>query len=413
MTAGFFNRIEEFPSDQVSRRMQTEDQAGARVAAKAAAVRMLASRASLKQGATASTQSRGRAALNLPGRTLWHIPGRFGIALLLAPSVSLRCVIFHDISDTESSLTRGLGVTVTRASFEAALTFLTRHYTPVSLQRVLDNSDGNRLPPRPVLVTFDDAYASVVDFAAPLCRKFGVPAVFFVNAAFLDNRQIALDNLVCHVANSFGLGAVNNVVRTIDGTRRFDLRSLTEVFNLFLPAISLQARQDFRAALLLRTQISEQDLAGEAGLYLTRQRLRDLNSLNFEIGNHTYTHVNCRSLSDSDFEAEISRNKAVLEDISGMPVRSFSVPYGSSSDLSDNLAAYLQRTGHEAVFLAESLANPRHGDLSRLNRVSLKARDDAEFFSEIEILPRLRMMRNRLSDVAKLRRKASHPGRIN
>jgi peptidoglycan/xylan/chitin deacetylase (PgdA/CDA1 family) len=393
--------------------MQTQNQADARVSTKVDAVEMLASRASLKHPATATTQSGGRVALSLAGRTLWHLPGRFGIARLLAPSVSLRCVIFHDISDTESSLTRGLGVTVTRSSFEAALTFLTRHYTPVSLQQVLENSDGNGLPPRPVLVTFDDAYASVVDVAAPLCRKFGVPAVFFVNAAFIDNHRIALDNLVCHVANSFGLGAVNDVVRAIDGTRPFDLRSLTEVFNLFLPPISLQARQDFRDALLRRAQISEQDLAGEARLYLTRQRLRDLSSLNFEIGNHTYTHVNCRSLSGSDFEVEISRNRAVLEEISGTPVRSFSVPYGSSSDLTENLAAYLKLTGHEAIFLAESLANPQHGDLSQLNRVSLKADDDAEFFSEIEILPRLRMIRNRLVDVAKLRWKVSHSRGVN
>lgn len=393
--------------------MQTENQANARVPAKVDAMQMFASRASVKPAATAITQSGGRAALNLAGRTLWRIPGRFSIARLLAPSVSLRCVIFHNISDTESSLTRGLGVTVTRASFEAALTFLTRHYTPVSLQQVLENSDGNRLPSRPVLVTFDDAYASVVDVAAPLCRELGVPAVFFVNAAFIDNQRIALDNLVCHVANSFGLGAVNDLVRAIDGTRRCRLRSLTEVFDIFLPVISLRARQDFRDALLQQAQISEQDLAAEAGLYLTRQRLRDLSSLNFEIGNHTYTHVNCRSLSGSDFEAEISRNKAVLEEISETPVRSFSVPYGSSSDLTDNVAAYLQRTGHQAIFLAESLANSRHGDLSQLNRVSLKARDDAEFFSEIEILPRLRIMRNRLSGVAKLRRKVSHSGGIN
>ena len=92
--------------------------------------------------------------------------------------------------------------------FEAALRFLTTYYTPVRLQDVLTDCDGRGLPPRAVLVTFDDAYVSVADLAAPLCRKYGVPAVFFVNAAFLDNRRLAPDNLVCYVATVFGMKTI-------------------------------------------------------------------------------------------------------------------------------------------------------------------------------------------------------------
>jgi peptidoglycan/xylan/chitin deacetylase (PgdA/CDA1 family) len=387
--------------------MQTENQVDVAVAAPVDEEQML--------GLPVTTQSGSRTALDLAGRALWRVPGCFDIARLLGPSFSLRCVIFHDISDAESSLTKGMGVTVTRANFESALRFLAKHYTPVSLQEVLEQSDGRRLPPRPVLVTFDDAYASVVEFAAPLCRKFGVPAVFFVNAAFLNNQRLALDNLVCYVANALGLGAVNAAVRAADGTKRIEVQSLTEVFSLFLPTISLQARRSFRDALVQLARISELDLAGEAALYLTSQHLHDLNSFNFEIGNHTFTHVNCRSLSRSDFDEEVGRNKEVLEDISGRPVRSFSVPYGSSADLSAELVEHLQGTGHEAIFLAESVANQKGGDLFQLNRVSVKGRSDAELFSEIEILPRLRMLRNRLSDVvnSQIPRKVSYLERIN
>ena len=86
---------------------------------------------------------------------------------------------------------KGTGWSRSRAKhFEAALKFITRHYTPVSLQDVIADSDGRALPPRPVLVTFDDAYASVREFAAPLCSKFGVPAVFFVNGGV--SRQPAI-----------------------------------------------------------------------------------------------------------------------------------------------------------------------------------------------------------------------------
>ena len=97
-----------------------------------------------------------------------------------------------------------------------------------------------------------------------------------------------------------------------------------------------------------------------------------------------------------DFAGEIDRNKAVLEAASGSKVRSFSVPYGSSADLTGDLVAHLHRSGYEAVFLAESRANPLRPDRFRLNRVSIRTGGDGALFSEIEILPRLRSMRNLL-----------------
>ena len=349
------------------------------------------------------TRNRGgrrRAMLNLAAGTLWYAPGPFGIARFLGPRYSLRCVLFHDISDAESRFTRGLGITISRQNFEAALTFLTRYYTPVSLQDVIANSDGHALPPRPVLVTFDDAYASVCEFAAPLCSKFKVPAVFFVNGSCLDNRQLALDNLVCYVANMCGLGTINAAARVATGSEGIELGSLSQVFASFLPAISLAARKLFRDALVRAVGNTEGDLAAEARLYLSSQQLRDLAAFNFEIGNHTYTHVNCRSLSATDFAGEIDKNKAVLEAASGTKVRSFSVPYGSSADLTIPLEAHLSRSGHEAIFLAEGRANSSRTPGSHLDRVSITASMDAAFFSEIEILPRLRAMGNSLFGAA-------------
>jgi peptidoglycan/xylan/chitin deacetylase (PgdA/CDA1 family) len=343
---------------------------------------------------------RRRTALNLAAGTLWHIPGSFGIVRILGPRYSLRCVLFHDVSDTESSFTKGLRGTITRKNFEAVLKFITRYYTPVSLQDVIADSDGRALPPRPVLVTFDDAYASVSEFAAPLCSRFRVPAVFFVNGVCLDNQRLALDNLVCYVANVCGMGTINAAVRALTGVENLEVRSLAQVFTRFLPAISLSAREVFRDALVQLTRISEGDLAAAAGLYLSSQQLRDLATFNFEIGNHTYTHVNCRSLSVEEFAGEIDRNKAVLEATSRTKVRSFSVPYGSAADLTTEFEAYLQRSGYEAIFFAEGRVNSLRAHRSRLDRVSIQASTDAAFFSEIEVLPRLRKLRNSLFGVA-------------
>jgi peptidoglycan/xylan/chitin deacetylase (PgdA/CDA1 family) len=323
-----------------------------------------------------------------------HLPGRFGIARLLGPSYSLRCVVFHDIALSETPFTAGMNVSTPRRTFEASLEFLTSHYTPVSLSDVLADPDGRRLPPRPVLVTFDDAYASVVELAVPLCVKFRVPAVFFVNAAFLDNKRLAPDNLVCYVANTMGMGAIDAAARSVRGAKSPKLGSLSDVFMDLFPLLTLSERDAFLESIQQSAGVSERDLARDAGLYLTSEQLRSLASFNFEIGNHTYTHVHCRSLSPDDLRQEVGRNKEQLEEFSGRKVRSFSQPYGSSQDLTPELTGYLRQTGHEAAFLSESTANSQNKDKFSLDRVSSRAVGDNSFFLEIEVLPRLRTLRN-------------------
>jgi peptidoglycan/xylan/chitin deacetylase (PgdA/CDA1 family) len=328
--------------------------------------------------------------------TFWRIPGSFSVARLLGHTYSLRCVVFHNISPTQLPFTAGIRVSVTPKKFEAALRFLSAHYAPVHLQDVLTDCDGRGLPPRAILVTFDDAYASVAEWAAPLCRQFGVPAVFFVNAAFLDNQRLAPDNLVCYVANVLGMGTINAAVRTVPGKEKLELHSLAEVFGAFFSVISLDEREVFLDALRQFSGVKESCLAADANLYLTSKQLCDLKSLDFEIGNHTFTHTHCRSLSRYEFVSEVDRNKAVLEAVSGTKIRSFSLPYGSSKDLTPELAEHLERSGYQAVFLSESVANRRRPNLSHIDRISTLAESDDTLFFEIEVLPRLRAIRNRL-----------------
>jgi peptidoglycan/xylan/chitin deacetylase (PgdA/CDA1 family) len=54
-------------------------------------------------------------------------------------------------------------------------------YTPVTMDAVVDAIEqGAPLPPRPVLVTFDDGCESVHRLALPILREEGVPALLFV-----------------------------------------------------------------------------------------------------------------------------------------------------------------------------------------------------------------------------------------
>src|SRR5208282_1869396 len=104
-----------------------------------------------------------------------------------------------------------------------------------------------------------------------------------------------------------------------------------------------------------------------------------------------------------------------LEAASGKKVRSFSVPYGSSEDLTSELVGHLKLSGHDVVFLSESASNLRCGNHFQLDRVSTHADSDGTLFFQIEVLPRLRTTRNRLYHGFRLLgtdRKHTSPDRI-
>jgi biofilm PGA synthesis lipoprotein PgaB len=82
-----------------------------------------------------------------------------------------------------------LSGSVPQRLFVEQMEYLRTHgYNPVSLDDILKAAGGKRpLPPKPVLLTFDDAYRSYYDFVVPVLEKFNYPSVVSVVGRFIDN----------------------------------------------------------------------------------------------------------------------------------------------------------------------------------------------------------------------------------
>lgn len=78
------------------------------------------------------------------------------------------------------------------------------------------------------------------------------------------------------------------------------------------------------------------------------ERLQYLVDKGFEIGNHTYTHINLKNAKDADeIQREIGLNqKTINELIPGYKMNTFSLPYGAPSK---DLQEYVQRGEYEGV----------------------------------------------------------------
>lgn len=119
----------------------------------------------------------------------------WGLLLLLPATRSLAgteeeltVLSYHEIADRGAALVPEYAVTPT--NFVRQMDWLRNHgYRFVGIDDVLAGREGRRpLPPKAVLVTFDDAYQSVYEHAWPILKMFRIPAVINVVGSWLEQK---------------------------------------------------------------------------------------------------------------------------------------------------------------------------------------------------------------------------------
>jgi peptidoglycan/xylan/chitin deacetylase (PgdA/CDA1 family) len=105
----------------------------------------------------------------------------------------LRVLTYHRVAEVaETPWLNPRLISATPELFAAHVRYLARHCRVVSLPEVVEAAEGGkRLPPRAVLVTFDDAYRDFGDVAWPILKRFGLPATLFVPTAYPDHPERA------------------------------------------------------------------------------------------------------------------------------------------------------------------------------------------------------------------------------
>ena len=117
--------------------------------------------------------------------TLRHLNAYKGSTFLKVPLI---VPYHHTVSDVNLPHIRHLYAYKNEREFESDVAFFTKHFTPVSVDDLL-NSNGKTLK-RSFLLTFDDGCREVYDIILPILEKYNVKGVFFLNSAFLDNKEL-------------------------------------------------------------------------------------------------------------------------------------------------------------------------------------------------------------------------------
>ncbi|MCH2162354.1 MAG: polysaccharide deacetylase family protein [Phycisphaerales bacterium] len=295
-------------------------------------------------------------------------------AILRRTQRGLRVVLYHHLAH-DCSYTRQIDVSTSPDLFEAHIGKLVKDYDIVGLDDVL----AGDLPRRPLLVTFDDAYRSVLEVGAPILASHGIRPVFFVSTAPVFEGEILLDNLLSHAETEEPrlLAEVAGVPR---GT------STADILRGLLPDRTSAQRQELKGRLAEALGGSAKDWCERSGLYLKPEELTVLaDRYQFSFGGHTRTHVHVRGLAQEELQSELTGPIQQLAGAVGQAVRVFSFPFGDLRDGTADALTHMQAAGVERVFYVHSRVNPASSN-QFLYRSSVGSMQASELASEMEVM---------------------------
>lgn len=280
----------------------------------------------------------------------------------------LRVLTYHRVDEPahRPHLSPAL-LSATPARFDEQMAWVSRAYTPVSIEQVLDWCDhGTPLPARAILITVDDAYRDFAEHIVPTAKRYGIPLTLFVPTQFPDHpdRGLWWDEL-------------------------YNALSRTDRPSVTTPAGDLPLRYDgdrTRAFKLLRDHVKQQphheamawvktfcDGLGVPRLpensILDWETLRRLAADGVTLAPHTHTHPMLNRISLDEVRSEVRQSIACLREKIGSVVPVFAYPAGGVT------AAVKQVLADEGIRLAFStqrgVNDLQNGDRLLLRRINV------------------------------------------
>ncbi len=316
-----------------------------------------------------------------------HFAGQYSLLSLLG-SNGPRVLLYHHVAEQDNEYIDHLGIRIHPDDFTWQLDLIARDYDVIDLDTAL----SGKLPKRPLLISFDDAYRSVLDIAGPMLQERGLPAVFFLTSDAISGDKLLLDNLINYLANQIGIEELESAI-TGEEPKCTNVPLL--IANV-IGKLPYPRRSRLGDELADRFNIDTRALCKEANMYLNEDDIPRLIQSGFDIGCHTASHAHCGALDAAGAEVEIGQAKIELERMSGKKLRAFSFPYDDPA--SDEALENIHKSGFQAEFKVSSRANSRKQKGPTWYRTStIRITDPESFFTNVEVLPRLRAIRHSMT----------------
>lgn len=232
---------------------------------------------------------------------------------------------YHTVTDKKLPFINPLYPLISEKQFRNDLDFLLRKYNPASFAQVIQFAQKRKSASKPMFfLSFDDGFAECATVIAPILKKKGIEAAFFVNPAFIGNQGLSHRQKLGFIIEKVSIAKPMEMKKALDiiglkNNRRQalalelkklkigDLKKIDEIAELF--------ELDFN---LLTKKFSP---------YLSLEALKKLHDDGFWIGSHGFDHAEFQELHIDTMKKQIEDSFAWLETHLKIGKRIFSFPF--------------------------------------------------------------------------------------
>jgi peptidoglycan/xylan/chitin deacetylase (PgdA/CDA1 family) len=275
------------------------------------------------------------------------------------PSATI--LMYHSVLPDPTQQADSLGGIVhSESAFRGQMELLAREYHPISLDETLKYlRDGEDLPKRSVVVTFDDGYANNYDVAMPILNELSIPATFYVTVDCVENRRLPWPSRLRFVFCKTKLAEWRD-----PAAKSWSLSDSLHREWAFLAAcdrscqLSGTVQEEFVRTIEqnLQTCLPDQLDSDQSGSpMMSYEQLRGLTRHGHIVGSHTMTHPNLAQIKEEEAYGELAESKQQLESQLGIQVNHFAYPCPAlSPHWSERTVEQCRALGYETAVTTNS-----------------------------------------------------------
>lgn len=269
-----------------------------------------------------------------------------------------RCLLvlcYHSVISNTAPINSQTNIAVSQEQFENHLKILRKDWHPISLEDVSQACYNNKLlPDFSVLVTFDDGFRNNYTLAAPLLKKYDIPAIVFITTGLIGKDQLLwgqeVQERIIGGSKDMIPDVLENSSHSISG-KIFQRGLLAKQIMHQCKRLSHKQRCEYLEKLRNVTSLNlEEPWKKELYEFMSWDEVRDIRNYGVALGAHTVSHPILSSLEPNDLRRELQESKSTLEQELGEECFSLAYPNGGTNDFNEQVIEEAKNLGFQIGF---------------------------------------------------------------
>ena len=231
-------------------------------------------------------------------------------------------------------------------------------------------ANNEPLPEKSFIVTFDDGLKEQYEFALPILRDLGIPAIFFVNPRVFEEEHVLGVHKIHQIRSVLDPNILKDKTEQFIRFRRgnlelepyeskaiahykYDIAEIAKFKYLLNFVLTIEEREKLIDEIFKATFGTEKEINNT--LYMNLDHLREIHELGY-LGSHSHEHFPIAKMQGEERDYQIRKSQDFFKRELGEPLKSFSYPYGAF-EACNGLENLLKKNEFQFAFTMERAVN--------------------------------------------------------